>query len=186
MNLADVFIVLFVILGFAIVFVAYWLMAAGLFPRFVERSAERFGKSPIKAVLLGAVIGVPLVVVGLAVSKAPNGALKLLGLTIALVPMLIALFGSAGLALRIGQGLPSARDESEPWRRMLRGSVVLALSFVLPFIGWFALMPFAFVGGFGVFLLRLLERKPAVAPVLAPPPVPAPAPTYADAAPLES
>src|SRR3954453_14162566 len=123
MNLADVFIVLFVILGFVIVFVAYWLMAAGLFPRFVERSAERFGRTPIKAVLLGAIIGVPLVIFGLAISKSPNGAVKILGLTIAIVPMLIALFGSAGLALRIGQGLPSERDTREPWRRMLRGSI---------------------------------------------------------------
>jgi hypothetical protein len=186
MNLADVFIFLFVILGFVIVFVAYWLMAAGLFPKFVERSAERFGKTPIKAVLLGAIIGAPLVILGIKVSQSPNGLFKLLGLAIALLPLLIALFGSAGLALRIGQGLPSARDEGEPWRRMLRGSVVLALSFVLPFIGWFGLMPFAFLGGFGVFLLRLIERKPVVAPVLVAPPVPAPAPAYSEAAPLES
>lgn len=186
MNLADVFIVLFVILGFVIVFIAYWLMAAGLFPKYVERSAERFGKSPIKATLLGSIIGVPLVVLGLAVSKAPNPVLKLIGISIALVPMLIALFGSAGLALRIGQGLPSGRDESEPWRRVLRGSIVLALSFVLPFIGWFAVMPFAFVAGFGVFLLGLLQRKPAVAPALVPPPVPMPAPVYPETASVES
>src|SRR4051794_29696590 len=124
MNLADVFIVLFVILGFVIVFIAYWLMAAGLFPKYVERSAERFGKSPVKATLLGGIIGVPLVAFGLGMSKAPHPALKILGLSIAILPMLIALFGSAGLALRIGQGLPSARDASEPWRRVLRGSVV--------------------------------------------------------------
>lgn len=185
MNLADVFITLFLILGFVIVFIAYWLMAAGLFPKYVERSAERFGKSPIKAALLGGIIGVPLVILGLTMTGKPHPALKMLGIAIAILPMLIALFGSAGLALRIGQGLPSARDESEPWRRMLRGSVVLALSFVLPVIGWFALMPFAFVGGFGVFLLGLLQRKPAVVPALVPPPVPMPAPAY-PVAPLES
>ena len=44
MNLADVFTFLFVILGFVIVFVSYWLMAAGLFPEFVERSAAHFGR----------------------------------------------------------------------------------------------------------------------------------------------
>ena len=56
---------------------------------------------------------------------APNGALKLGALGIMLVALLAALFGSAGLALRIGEGLQSARDESDPWRRVLRGSIVL-------------------------------------------------------------
>ncbi|HEV7401337.1 MAG TPA: hypothetical protein VGO11_00355 [Chthoniobacteraceae bacterium] len=186
MNLADVFIFLFSILGFVIVFVAYWLMAAALFPKFVARSAERFGSVPVKATLLGGVIGVPMVILGLKFSATAPGGLKVLALAVAIVPMLIALFGSAGLALRIGQGLPSARDESEPWRRTLRGSIVLALSFVLPFIGWFALMPFAFLGGFGVFLMGLFAGKPAVAPALVPPPVPMPAPAYPSTAPLES
>lgn len=186
MNLADVFIFLFVILGFVIVFIAYWLMAAGLFPKHVERSAERFGKSPIKAALLGGIIGVPLVSVGLAIVGKPHPVLKLIGLVIAVVPMLIALFGSAGLALRIGQGLPGARDTDEPWRRVLRGGIVLALAFVLPVVGWFALMPFTFIAGFGMFLLGLLQRKPAAVPALVPPPVPAPAPVYSDISSLQS
>ena len=54
MNLADVFTFLFVILGFVIVFVSYWLMAAGLFPEFVERSAAQFGRMPVRLPLLGA------------------------------------------------------------------------------------------------------------------------------------
>src|SRR4051812_37159221 len=116
MNLADVFIFLFSILGFVIVFISYWLMAGALFPKFVERSAERFGTMPIRAALLGAVIAVPMVILGFTVSsKAPSGGLKLLGIIIALIPVLIGLFGSAGLALRIGQGLPSVRDQADPW-----------------------------------------------------------------------
>ena len=120
-----------------------------------------------------AAVAVPLVALGLGLSsKAPNGGLKLLGLFLALIPLLIGLFGSAGLALLIGRGLPSMRDESEPWRRTMRGSVVLALSFVLPVIGWFGLMPFAFLTGFGVFLMTAFRRQTAAAPALVPPPVP--------------
>src|SRR5215213_8409472 len=112
MNLADVFTFLFVILGFVIVFVSYWLMAAGLFPEFVERSAERLARGPVKMGLLGAVTLIPLVVLGFAISgKAGNGPVKLLALSLALLPLLAALFGSAGLALRIGSGLKSGRDE---------------------------------------------------------------------------
>ena len=174
MNLADVFTVTLVILGFLIVYVAYWLMSAGLFPRFVERCRDQFGRAPILTTLVGVVTLVPVVAIGLTISsKAPNSAGKIAGLAIALVGMLGALFGSAGLALRIGEGLKSRRDERDPWRRVLRGGIVLGLTFVMPFLGWFVVMPLAFAAGFGAFAFCLLRRRvapaPAEDPVAAPP-----------------
>ncbi|HEX5176939.1 MAG TPA: hypothetical protein VFV83_07920, partial [Chthoniobacteraceae bacterium] len=133
MNLADVFTFLFIILGFVIVYISYWLLAAGLFPAFVGRCADTLGRAPVKSTLVGAVTLAPLVLVGFVISnKAPNTAGKILGLAIVMFATLAALFGSTGVALRVGQGLKSARDESEPWRRVLRGGIVLALTFVLP------------------------------------------------------
>jgi hypothetical protein len=162
MNLADVFTFLFVILGFLIVYVGYWLLAAGLVPRLVERCAENIGGAPIKSTLLGAVTLGPLVVLGFGISsKAPNTAGKVFGLGIVLICALVALFGSAGLALRVGQGLKSVRDEQEPWRRVLRGGIVLGLTFVLPFLGTFLVMPLAFISGFGAVLLACFKRHPA-------------------------
>lgn len=177
MNLADVFTFLFVILGFLIVYVGYWLMAAGLFPRFVERCSEQIGGAPVKTSLVGLVTLPPLIAIGLGISsKAPNGGLKAIGIGIALLAMLAALFGSAGLALRIGAGLKSMRDEQEPWRRVLRGGIVLGLTFVMPFLGTFVLMPFAFIAGFGAFLIAVFKRQRARAPeavaATMPPPVP--------------
>jgi hypothetical protein len=176
MNLADVFTYLFVILGFLIVFVGYWLMAYGLFPQFTERCAARLSAAPVKTTLIGAVTLVPLVALGFTISsKAPNALGKILGVGLALIALLGALFGASGLALRIGEGLKSTRDEAEPWRRVLRGGSVLGLTFVLPFLGTFVLMPFAFISGFGAFIFALRQRasqpQPQVAPVAA---VPAP------------
>ncbi len=172
MNLADVFTFLFVILGFVIVYVAYWLMSAGLFPGFTERAAERIARGPLKMLALGAVTLIPVIVMGFALSsKAKGGGVKIAALSLVVLPLLAALFGSAGLALRIGSGLKSGRDEQEPWRRVLRGGIVLALTFVLPFIGTFVVMPYAFLAGFGAFLACCWNRQPAVAS--------APAPTYA-------
>lgn len=169
MNLADVFTILFIILGFLIVYVGYWLLAVGLFPRFVERCAERIGEAPVKITLLGAVTLTPVVAIGLGISSAaPNGAGKVAGLALALCGALGALLGSAGLALRIGTGLKSARDEQEPWRRVLRGSIVLALTFVMPFLGTFIVMPLAFFSGFGACIAGLWRKKPAPVPVLPP------------------
>jgi len=164
MNLADVFTFLFVILGFVIVFNAYWLMAAGLFPDLVERCAARLER-PVKATLVGLVTFVPVVFVGLAISsQAPNAALKVAGLGLVLGAALVALFGSAGLALRLGRGLPSTLDEPQPWRTVRRGGLVLALTFVLPFLGTFVLMPFAFIAGAGAWVLARRRPRPAVEP----------------------
>jgi hypothetical protein len=174
MNLADVFTVVFIILGFLIVFVGYWLLAAGLFPRFVARCSETLGSAPVKCTLLGAVTFAPLVAVGFLISnKAGHAGGKVFGLAIVLLAVLAALLGSAGLALRVGQGLKSARDEQEPWRRVLRGGIVLALAFVLPFLGTFLVLPLAFVSGFGASLFACFRRQPAVVRADAAQPVPA-------------
>lgn len=174
MNLADVFTFLFVILGFIIVYVAYWLATAGLFPRLAERCAERFATSPIKATIIGLVVWVPVLFIGATISgKAGNGAVKFLGVFLMIGSGLIALAGSSGLALRVGTGLKSVRDDAEPWRRVLRGGIVLALTFVLPFIGWLV-MVWTFAAGFGAFVLsctrriKLVAAEPALAPASAP------------------
>lgn len=169
MNLADVFTFLFVILGFLIVYVGYWLMAYGLFPAQTERCADRISRAPVKTTLLGAVTLVPLVTIGFLISsKAPSAAAKILGVGLVLHALLVALFGAAGLAFRIGQGLASARDEAEPWRRVLRGGIVLGLTFVMPFLGTFVLMPFAFIAGFGAMILARPRREPALQPAPSP------------------
>jgi hypothetical protein len=99
MNLADVFTVLFVILGFLIVYVAYWLAAAGLFPGFTQRCAEAFGRSPIKLTFLGLITWLPLLGLGSAISnKAPDGPVKLFGVLLLIAAALLALAGSSGRA----------------------------------------------------------------------------------------
>lgn len=172
MNLADVFAVLFAVLATVAVFIGYWLMAAGLFPRFVEGAAERFGKAPLRLPIIGVLTLGPLLVLGGKLSElGPNGGVKLIGIAMLLLGLLAALFGSAGLAHRIGTGLRAPRDEAEPWRRMLRGGVVLGLTFILPFIGTFVILPYAFFAGFGAFVLGLRRARVPVLAV-APPALP--------------
>jgi uncharacterized membrane protein len=183
MNLADTFSFLFVILGFVIVFVCYWLMAAGLKPEFVQRCAQKLEKSPLSMLVLGAVTLIPLMTIGFAASgKAGSAVLKVAALSLVLLPLLAALFGSAGWALRVGAGLKSDRDEREPWRRVMRGGIVVGITFVLPFIGTFAVLPFVFLSGFGAFLLCAFQRQraavttPAAAPAAPAPMAPLPSP----------
>lgn len=154
MNLADVFTVVFVIGGFLTLFVGVWLASAGLFPRLVGRCAERLGASPWKCAAVGIGVAVPLLALGIMIgSAAPNAVIKILSFAIIASTILAALIGTAGLALRIGQGLRSTQDDDAPWLRMRRGGVVLALTYLTV-----VLVPVTLVAGFGALVLNLFGR----------------------------
>ncbi len=157
MIMADVLKILLIIVGILTIYVSYWLLAEALFPALVERASRQYGR-PVKISLVGLVAAVAPIVAGLALTKVPNPLIKVLGITLVVVPAMLGLAGSAGLTLRIGSGLPSPRDEREPWRRVLRGGILLAFSFLLPIVGWFVLPIWVLVSGFGAFVLCVKER----------------------------
>lgn len=158
MIMADVLKIFLIIVGLLLVYVSYWLLAQALFPRIVERCSQLYSK-PFKISLIG-LIAAPLpLAVGILLSRIPNPLVKLIGLTLAVVPVMLGLVGSAGLTLRIGTGLPSPADAEQPWRRVLRGGVLLAFSFLLPVVGWFVIPIWALVSGFGAFIICVRERQ---------------------------
>jgi hypothetical protein len=94
-------------------------------------------------------------------AKAAHPGVKLISGALLVVPLVLALVGSAGLADKIGSGLASPVDEIQPWRRVLRGGAVLALLFVVPLLGWFAVFPLTLASGLGALLL---PRRPLIVP----------------------
>jgi hypothetical protein len=177
MILSDVMTWFLCILGALMVIVAHWLGAWALFPAWVEGSRDRYARRPVLATLLGLVVLVPAFVVAAQLGKASSSqALQALFITLGEALFLFAMLGSAGLALRIGTGLASEVDQRQPWRRVLRGGVVLSLTFLTPFIGWFVLLPWALASGFGAALMTLFggaaartAPRPTSSEVFAPP-----------------
>ncbi len=158
MIMADVLLWLLVILGSYLVIISYWLLATALFPRLVERCESRYTERPVRTVLAGALVVVPLLILSTALGQASLPGVKLIALVLALLPVLGGLFGSAGLARRVGSGLPAVRDEVEPWRKVWRGGLVLAFTFLLPLIGWFFVFPLTLASGCGALLLAWPRR----------------------------
>jgi hypothetical protein len=179
MIMADVLKIVFLVVGTLIVLVSYWLAAAALFPRTVARARVVYSERPVRATLIGAAVGGPSLLVGLALLNTPNGAAKLLGAIVVSTQILLGLLGSAGLGERIGAGLPSAGDAGRPWRAVLRGGTVLSLTFLLPIIGWFGVLPWALTSGVGAALMAMraggrpigasaaASESPAVSPAAA-------------------
>jgi len=63
----------------------------------------------------------------------------------------------------VGTRLASPGDPA--WKPHLRGGIVLALSFLVPFLGWLLLFPIALILGAGAATLAVFRRSPAPAPL---------------------
>jgi hypothetical protein len=162
MIMADVLTWFLIVVGTYLILVCYWLASAALFPTVVEGCRQRYGRHPFVATVVGAGILAPFLLVGFAAVRVinhpiPGNALKILLMS----PLLLALLGSAGLALRIGEGLTDVADDGVPrlWRPVLLGGLVLAPTFLVPFFGWFVLFPWVLVSGVGTAALTLLTHR---------------------------
>lgn len=164
-------------LGTMLMFVAYWLAASALCPNVVARAAEQY-RRPFRLTFLGLLMVLPLVLIAIGLLKLNNPVVVMLGIGVIAGSALIGFIGSAGLCLRIGQGLASPSDEHQPWRRVLRGGVVLVLTFLLPFFGWFALTLWTLVSGFAAAVLSIRESRRGATAVPQPSPM-TPPPTIA-------
>jgi hypothetical protein len=156
--MADILKIALIVVGILAIYVNYWLLAAALFPALVERAGRQYA-NPVKLTLVGFATAILPVLLGFILANLPNPLTKVVGLTLLVVPGMLGLAGSAGLTLRIGMGLHSPLDAAQPWRRVLRGGVVLACSFLLPVVGWIILPLWVLVSGLGAFVLALKEQK---------------------------
>ncbi len=174
MIMADVLKIFLLILGTLIMFVAYWLAAQALFPGFVSRARSHYGR-PWRTLGIGVLGTLPFLLLALALFKnARNPVVNIAGVVTIAISILLGLAGSGGLAQRIGFGMPSPLDAQQPWRRTLRGGIVLALTFLLPFVGWFGLTIGTLVSGVGAAVLAIRGRpKAEVPPALKTNPAPA-------------
>ncbi len=163
MIFADILFWFLMIAGAHLALNAYWLAATALFRPAVERAHRTYVERPVAATLAGLLAFVPCGLLLVVLARAAHPGVKLLAGAALMVPLVLALVGSAGLADRIGAGLAAPVDADQPWRRVLRGGVVLALLFVVPLLGWFAILPLTLASGLGAMLLphRLEFREQA-------------------------
>ncbi len=164
--MADVLKYTLLIVGSMLVFVAYWIATQALFPALVERTREKYNQ-PVKLTLIGLGMIAPLLLIAAALFRGRHPVYLLSGSTIIGFIVLIGLVGSSGLTQKIGMGLQSPTDDTQPWRRVLRGSTVLVLTFLLPFVGWFAILPWTLVSGVAAALLSFKTSRKEAAPLMA-------------------
>ena len=160
MIMADILKYFLLILGGLFIFISYWLAAEALFPALVERARDQY-RRPWKLTFAGLAMCAPLLALALGCTKLNNPLMNIVAMFLLGIVVFGGLAGSAGFAKRIGAGLPSPLDDAQPWRRVLRGGVVLTLTFLLPFIGWLGLSIWTLVTGFAALVFAIREAKQA-------------------------
>jgi hypothetical protein len=145
-----------------LILLGHWLVAAGLFPEATNAFQEQYRHRPMRAVLVGIFSYGPLFLLLLNSGKIPNGLVRAMVVIAGFLALLIALAGTAGLALQVGRNLTG---DSTPWQQGLRGGVVLALVFITPALGSLFLLHVGLASGFGAFLLARPWKSREVAAV---------------------
>jgi len=155
---AEVYAWFFVHLGVLLVAAAWMTVAALMSPNITRRCAEVIGGKPWRSFFLGFTLFFLGVILFAAMNAIPFAGGKFIAVVIGLTVILFGLFGAGGfvrcLASRAtsGQGSPTVRS--------LYGiSLLVALTWLLPLIGWFLALPLTLILGLGSLVLSR-SRKP--------------------------
>ncbi len=136
------------------------LLASALFGSAVERTARACEHRPKTSLLVGLPVTTIAALFCAALSKGPGPARSLatvlgLGLASALI------LGLAGVALHVGAKLWSRYDVDRPYRRLVRGAIVVELAAALPIFGWLLVFPLLASMGIGALVIGLFSRSPS-------------------------
>ena len=159
MIMADIFKILFPVIGTLMSYVCYCLLFEGTFPAAVDRCRQSYQTRPILSIALGAGVGIPGTALGVIFLNLGNPLGQFMGFSTLFLLISLAILGSAGLASLIGHRLNSPQDAHQPWKRVYRGGIVLAITFVFPLVGWFLVLPVTLLSGLGAALISLKGRK---------------------------
>ena len=182
MLFGDVIAIALSIIGFLLSLQGLWLVSQALWPGRVEKATSHCGKGNLRCFLMG----LPVTLIGafFAAVVARAGTFgQLSAFAVALLYIVYANVGVAGLVTHIGRRLSSPVDADRPWKATVRGGVALELAWLIPVLGWLGLLPITLIVGAGAMTLSFFGAArrtetagtwaaPALAPIPAPPPMP--------------
>ena len=139
--------------------IAMLLTIAALWPQRSRRVRACLENSPIKSILVGLV---NYVFVGaIAILFLNLEPLAVVGLLLVAVLTAGSLVGLSAVSESLGERLYDLRaQQTSHFNHLIAGGSTLYLAALLPFLGWFVLIPGLFVAGLGAFVLSLASRRP--------------------------
>jgi sorbitol-specific phosphotransferase system component IIBC len=160
--MTDILRLFFIIILLTIGLAAYFLVIGALFANRVTRAQRVINQMPARAIGVGLVnflfFGV-IAMILFSVAENTNGAIKvILTLPALLITVLLAITLSLGLAGMVNVLGERILPEHSSLKKSVWGSVILSFACALPFVGWFLLLPYAALLGFGAVILGFVQR----------------------------
>lgn len=162
MLMADTMAITLVIVGLLVAFQGLWLLVSALWPARVAGATDACEGLAWLCFLVGLPIAFVAIVIIAIVGKTLGGPGQFLAFMFTSLLVIYSQVGVAGLVTHIGRRLRSPIDADRPWRATLRGGIVLALTFLLPIVGWFLVLPVSAITGVGATTLSWRSRRAAL------------------------
>ncbi len=169
MTIADVFAV---VVGLALLcggLAALAVLLQTLFPNAIARAADHAGNRPVRMGFLGGFAFVFFFLSIVIAGKLP-GIGHLFALTVLLTGLSTAMLGGAGVIRRLSEKLPQ-NQHSNGFIGLLQSAAILELTFLIPFVGWFVILPATFAVMLGTGLRTLFHIPGFLRQPVAPQPV---------------
>ncbi len=140
---------LWVHIGVLLIVVGYATCGHAIAPIATERGRVKLAIRPVRTALVGVLISGPWVVASIVLMNLPNGALKFAGVALLVVWLMVCFIGLGSVALHVGDRGTSGGAR---WTDVSRGAAFLALTWMLPVVGWFVALPLSLACGLGCML----------------------------------
>jgi hypothetical protein len=159
MLVADVIMWFLVIVGVLVAFPAVWLLCRSLYPKQIESMADDLERGRLKRFFIGVPIAAACFFAVALFGGKKNPFCDMASIATIAFFLFYSNIGVAGLATMIGRKLPSPSDVERPWKGTIRGGAVLVLSYLLPLLGWFFILPISLITGAGALTVCLLGQR---------------------------
>lgn len=149
LNSAVVSAWLWIHVGLLCVAVGYAMVGRALLPGRTERGRLALAARPLRTFAVGLAVSIPWAGIAIVLmSLGQGGPIGLLGVVLGLSWLIVALAGLGAIATLVG-----AEATPAPWWAPARGAACVALTWMLPIVGWFILLPATLVLSLGCVLV---------------------------------
>ncbi|MBK8433044.1 MAG: hypothetical protein IPL28_17885 [Chloroflexi bacterium] len=163
--LADVYTVTLIILGILLSMPALLIALNLLLPTAAERIEQRAQANPIKALVLGGIVALAVVLLTIALSQAP-GPLRTLAWVVGLTGTAVGTLGAAGIVRLLGLRLGHWSAPTSRLQNLVRGAIIYELAAFVPLLGWFVFLPLMGLMGLGAAVLAMRRPRPVAVPTI--------------------
>lgn len=163
--MADVYIVVFSLIGILLSLPALLVALNMLLPKVTARAYLRLQQTPGKSFLLGVPVVSAFLLWIAITANVPLGPVKAMAFLAAFVGMGVGTIGAAGLARLLADRLDGLSPSHSRLTHLIRGAIIFELACLVPIVGWFLFAPIAGIMLMGAATFALLGWLPRPRPV---------------------